>query len=214
MHYFITGTDTDAGKTYVTCLLIQALRDSGRRAIGYKPLCCGGREDVVALHQASGSPEALTLDDLNPVWLRMAASPLAASMIENRPVDPAALLSGFHRLAEGHDIVLVEGAGGWEAPIRRDYTIADLAAGLGLPVIVVVNNKLGALNHTILTVKNLQSRGLTCAGLLLNHVADMRDSASIGHRALLEDILRVPVLAEIMHGEDALPHGVLEQLWP
>ena len=79
--------------------------------------------------------------------------------------------------------------------------MADFAQRLALPVIVVVNNKLGCLNHTILTVRNIQARGLTCAGIILNYVKDERDAASISNRMALEHFLDVPVLAEIMHGE-------------
>ena len=81
MKAYVTGTDTDVGKTYVTCLLLRALRDSGQRAAGFKPICCGDRDDCVAL-QSAGDP-ALTVDDINPVWLRTPAAPYAASMIEN-----------------------------------------------------------------------------------------------------------------------------------
>jgi dethiobiotin synthetase len=80
-------------------------------------------------------------------------------------------------------------------------TVADYAQNLGLPVIVVVNNKLGALNHALLTVKNIQARGLECAGIILNYVRDERDPASISNRAVLASFSKVPVLAEVMHGE-------------
>jgi len=199
MHLFITGTDTDAGKTYVTCLLLEALKQQGRRAAGFKPFCCGSREDSVALHKASA--EGLTLDEVNPVWLKTPASPYAAALIENRLLDIERVLETFHDLTHVVDDVLVEGVGGWEVPLAPQYTAADFAESLGLPVVVVVNNKLGALNHTILTVKNIQARHSKCAGLILNHVSDQRDPASIPHRLILEDMLDVPVLGEVMHGE-------------
>jgi len=99
--------------------------------------------------------------------------------------------------------VLVEGAGGWEVPLRADVMLSDFARDLGWPVVVVVRNQLGALNHTILTVRAIQAAGLACAGLVINHPADERDPASISNRAVLEDVLDVPVLAEVMHGETA-----------
>ena len=97
--------------------------------------------------------------------------------------------------------VLVEGVGGWEVPIAPGYNVADLAADLGLPVLLVVNNRLGALNHSILTAKAITSRGLECAGIILNHVEDERDSASVSNRVVLEQELEVPILADILHGE-------------
>lgn len=199
MHLFITGTDTDVGKTYVTCLLLHALKKAGRRAAGFKPFCCGDREDSVALLGASGG--GLTLDEVNPVWLKTPASPYAAALIENRLLDIERVLDAFRELTHAVEDVLVEGVGGWEVPLAPRYSAADFAESLSLPVVVVVNNKLGALNHTLLTVKNIESRGLKCRGLVLNHVRDERDPASISHRRILEDMLEVPVLGEVMHGE-------------
>lgn len=201
-HFFITGTDTDAGKTYITCLLLESLKRAGKTVAGYKPLVCGGRDDAIHLLNASHSPAGLALDEVNPIWLKFPAAPYAAAMMENRRFDVSGLIASFHALAARHEHVLVEGAGGWEVPLNEFSTMADLAQRLALPVIVVVNNKLGCLNHTLLTVKNIQARGLTCAGIILNHVQDERDPASISNRMVLEHFLPdVPVLAEVMHGE-------------
>ena len=201
-HFFVTGTDTDAGKTYITCLLLEALKRAGKTSAGYKPWVCGGRDDAVHLLNASHSPEGLTLEEVNPVWLKFPAAPYTAAMMENRRFDVSELITGFHSLAARHEHVLVEGAGGWEVPVNEFSTLADFAQRLALPVIMVVNNKLGCLNHTLLTVKNIQARGLTCAGIVLNHVQDERDPASISNRMVLEHFLPdVPVLTEVMHGE-------------
>lgn len=199
MHYFITATDTGAGKTYVTCLLLEGLRRGGRRAVGFKPFCCGDRDDALRLlHASDGS---VALDQVNPVWLKVPAAPYVAALMENRALDIDAVRSVLARLFETHDHVLVEGVGGWEVPLSRGMTLADFAASLALPVIVVVNNQLGALNHTLLTVKNIEARGLQCAGIILNHVRDERDPASISNRAVLEAFVKAPILAEIQHGE-------------
>lgn len=203
MHYFVTGTDTDVGKTFVCCLLLDALKRLGRSATGYKPLVCGGREDALLLQQSSA--EGVPLDEINPVWLKVPAAPYAAALMENRPLDLQTAVNGFHALAARHQHVIVEGAGGWEVPLTGFATMADLAQRLALPVIVVVNNKLGCLNHTLLTVRNIQARGMTCAGLILNHVQDERDPASISNRMVLQQFLPdTPILAEIMHGETEL----------
>jgi len=205
MHYFITGTDTDAGKTYVTCLLIEALRLAGHNAVGYKPFACGDRLDLLAIQQASAS--VLTLEEINPVFLKVPASPFAAALLENTTVNTEIAVQGFYNLTAKHSHVMVEGAGGWEVPLAGKETMADFAAALGLPIIVVVNNKLGCLNHTILTVKNIQDRGLSCAGVILNYAHDERDAASISNRMVLQNYLDVPVLCEVMHGET-------EMNWP
>lgn len=199
---FVTGTGTGVGKTRVSCLLLEAARRAGVLACGYKPVVCGEREDAYLLQRASGGEDVVTLDELNPVWLKSPASPMAAGMIEGREMDVDLLMAGMRSLADRYKFLLVEGAGGWEVPVRADYSMADLAVEMGLPVVVVVDNKLGALNHTILTVKALLARGLECVGIVLNQVEDERDSASISNRAVLEAVLPgVPVLLEVMHGE-------------
>lgn len=198
MRLFITGTDTDAGKTYVTALLLEAMRQRGMRAAGFKPFCCGTREDAAILLQAGA--EGLTLDALNPVWLKTPASPFAAALIENRTVDMSAVKESFAALTLEVDHVLVEGVGGWEVPLQEGMTAADFAQDLELPVLVVVNNRLGALNHTLLTVRNIESRGMRCLGAVLNYAAPGRDAASISNGMILAR-MGVTVLGEVMHGE-------------
>ena len=199
MNFFITGTDTDAGKTYVTCLLLEALKREGKRAVGFKPFCCGDRMDAEHLLQASAG--GVSVDEVNPLWLKVPAAPYAAALMENRVIDFDSIRAAYDHLDGQFETVLVEGAGGWEVPLAPEMTVADYAQNLGLPVIVVVNNKLGALNHALLTVKNIQARGLVCAGIILNYVRDERDPASISNRAVLASFSKVPVLAEVMHGE-------------
>jgi len=208
MSLFITGTDTDCGKTYVTALLLRAICQANRSAVGFKPFCCGSRDDALILHRA-GDP-SVSIDEINPFWWRMPAAPYVAAMVEGRPPDLPAVGARYVDLASRFDTVIVEGAGGWETPLAPGLTMADFAEGLGLPVLLVINSKLGALNHTILTAKNIRSRGLALAGLVLNHVAEEQDAASISHRSVLEELLEVEVLAELIHGaedwEGDLPH--------
>lgn len=201
MSYFVTGTDTGVGKTRFSCLLIEALRAEGRDAVGYKPVCSGDRDDAVLLANASGG---LDLDAVNPVWLKAAVAPWVAGMLENRPIDPEVLLEGYRGLAAEHETVIVEGAGGWRVPIAEGYDIADLAADLKLPVVLVVGNRLGALNHTILTIDSIRSRGLEIAGLVINHLADELDTAAITNKGIVEQLTGVPIVAEIIHGQDFL----------
>lgn len=208
MRYFITATDTAAGKTYVTCLLLRALRAAGREAAGFKPVCCGSRADVAEILEA-GAP-GLTAEEVNPVFYKMPLAPLAAGMLENRPFEMEAVLRTWRGLSSRYEDIVVEGCGGWEVPLTESLTVGDLAVALGLPVLVVVNNRLGALNHTVLTVRAIEARGLRCAGLILNYVADSRDTASISNAAVLRAVLPgVPVVAEVMHGETELDAGGL-----
>ncbi|MGC3991390.1 MAG: dethiobiotin synthase [Chthoniobacteraceae bacterium] len=193
---FITGTDTGVGKTHVSARLLRAWRKNGRDAVAMKPICCGDRGDAEELHVACDG--AVPVDDINPIWLRPPTAPYTASIIEERPIDLDRIHRDFARLREEFPVVLVEGVGGWLVPIRRDYLVSDLAAEFGLPVIVVAANQLGMLNHTMLTVQSIRARGLTCAGIILNHPAatEEGDPAVITNRSILEDTLDVPILAE------------------
>ena len=202
MRYFITGTDTDSGKTYVTSLLLRALNAAGQPAVGFKPVCCGDRQDVEAL-LAAGAPGP-TADEVNPVFFAQPLSPLVAGWMANVPFDFEAILTAWKELSGKHEHLLVEGAGGWEVPVTVKETMADVAVALGLPVVVVVNNRLGALNHTLLTVRAVQSRGLKCAAIVLNYPQDERDSASISNPAALREIFPDIPLVEVMHGETEL----------
>jgi dethiobiotin synthetase len=202
MSLFLTGTDTNAGKTYAACLLLRALRRSGLDAVGMKPLCCGGREDAEALHAAAEG--AASLNRVNPVWLRAPVAPYVASLVENRAIDLALIRENFTALRAAHAAVLVEGVGGWLVPITSDYFVCDLAREMALPVAVVVANRLGALNHALLTVHAIRAQGLECAGFILNNLSvsgPEKDIARTTNRAVLETLLEVPLLLEIACGQ-------------
>ena len=202
MNYFVTGTDTDCGKTYVTALLVRAARTARVDAVGAKPFCCGPRTDVEILAQASDHVE--TLDAINPVWLKTPAAPRACEMLGEPAADVPRALTAVRDLAARHAQVFCEGAGGWLVPVAKDYTIADFAVELGWPVIVVVRNKLGALNHTLLTLESVRRRGLPLAGIILNDVDGQTDEATRTNRAILEESCACPILAEIARGQTAL----------
>lgn len=201
MSFFITGTDTGVGKTYVTRLILETLRREGVDAVGYKPVACGDRDDAVVLAEASGG---LDLDAVNPVFFNTPVAPYVAGMLENRTLDPSELIRGYHQLAAHHAQVLVEGAGGWEVPLAANYRISDLAADLQLPVILVAGNKLGALNHILLSVAAIQAKGLRCAGIILNQLEDEMDTAMITNKGVVEDLTGIPLLDHLIHGQDFL----------
>ncbi|MCH5285307.1 MAG: dethiobiotin synthase [Akkermansiaceae bacterium] len=201
MNYFITGTDTEIGKTHTTCALLRDLRARGLNAMGFKPLACGDRSDPRAMRAAVGDP-TLSLDLINPIYLRAATAPYIAAELEQRPLQLTELTAAYHRLAEQYNPILVEGAGGWEAPLAPGLTMADLAAALALPVILVVANKLGAVNHTILTVQAIRARGLQCRAIILNHIGEEWDAASVTNRRLIEEFTGIPVQAELIHGQE------------
>jgi dethiobiotin synthetase len=202
MNYFVTGTDTDCGKTYVTALLVRAARTTGADAVGAKPFCCGPRTDVEILAQVSDHVE--TLDAINPVWLKTPAAPRACEMLGEPAADVPRALTAVRDLAARHTQVFCEGAGGWLVPVAKDCTIADFAVELGWPVLVVARNKLGVLNHTLLTVESIRARGLTVAGVILNDSDGLEDVAQKTNRAVLEEALGRPLLTEVARGAERI----------
>ena len=201
MNLFITGTDTNAGKTFVTALLTRALRARGFETIALKPLCSGERSDVEILQAASD--HCLSLDETNSVWLKEPAAPLVAARLENRSISLDALVDWFRHLSSKHPSLLVEGAGGWLVPITSTETIADLAARLSLPVVVVVANRLGCINHTLLTLESIRARGLHCPGIVLNTLSTTEDIATRTNREILEQ--HIPILLEINPEQTEIP---------
>lgn len=203
MDFFITGTDTEIGKTYVTAALLRDLRARGMAPMGYKPLACGDRSDPRSMREAAGAP-GLSLDLINPIYLRAATAPYIAAELEQRTISIPELVEGYRRVAAEYSPVLVEGAGGWEAPLAPGLTMADLAVALQLPVILVVGNKLGAVNHAIMTAQAIRSRGLECRSIVLNHMGEEWDAASVTNRRLIEEFTHLPVGAELIHGQDTI----------
>lgn len=201
MSWFITGTDTGVGKTWFSCLLVQGLRAEGIEIAGYKPVCCGGREDAELLAQASGG---ISLDEVNPLWLKAPVAPMVAAMLEDRAINPAAMLAAYQLFRKEHQGVVVEGVGGWRVPLAEGYDMADFATDLGLPVIVVVGNKLGALNHAIMTVEDIRASNLEVAGLVINNLQEEQDTAAVTNRGVIAKICDAPILAELIHGQDFL----------
>lgn len=198
MNYFITGTDTDCGKTFVTSLLVRTARAGGADVVGAKPICCGPRDDVQNLWAANGGVEPM--DALNPIWLQTPAAPRACELLGERPPDYEIVPGAMRALASRHEHLLCEGAGGWLVPLRAGYTIADLATALGWPVLLVVGNKLGALNHALLTVEAIRSSGLELAGVILNDIAPPEGPAARTNREVLEEALGQPIAGHVGYG--------------
>jgi dethiobiotin synthetase len=206
MRAFLTGTDTGVGKTFATALLARALRRAGLDTIALKPICSGDRGDAEILRTACDSE--LELDEVNPLWFQAPVAPYLAARREGRTVSIPALESWFRSISKGRQSVLVEGAGGWLVPIAQNLLIADLAAALGLPVIVVVANRLGCINHTLLTIESIRSRGLECRGIILNSPLNDSGEPALNNRSLLEEYTDVPVLFEITPGQEAIEIGI------
>lgn len=210
--YFVVGTDTNVGKTYVASALLRYFVSSGKRAVGMKPIASGCElsahgiwqgqlvnDDVVALYEAGNVPAALEL--INPYHFVPAIAPHIAAEKVGVEIDVDLILRSYHTLAEMADVVVVEGAGGFFVPVNNQQTLADLAVKLQLPIILVVGMRLGCINHALLTVEAIQSRGLTLAGWVANQVEpDMPMFAE--NLVSLQQRIAAPCLSVVpWHGE-------------
>lgn len=207
---FVTGTDTDAGKTHATVALLHALRARGLRAVGMKPVASGSdrtadgwrNADALALQAASDPHPAY--DDCNPVALPLATAPQLAARAAGAEVTLPPLLAAHARLAAEADIVVVEGVGGWYAPLadRPDGRLLDqgaLVMALDAPVVLVVGVRLGCLSHARLTERALAADGARCIGWIANLV-DPAFADAQAYVGLLRDALVAPCLGVLPHG--------------
>lgn len=206
----ITGTDTGCGKTWFSWLLVKTLREKGIDAVGWKPMCCGEREDAYALEDASDG--CLTIDEVNPVWFRTPIAPFPASELEGGAVDLEKLVALGHELAARHEVVVCEGVGGWEVPLTAQESFSDFAKKLNWPVVLVVGNRLGALNHTFLSQTAIESKGCDLRAVVLNQVIEEQDVAGVTNRGVIEQRIPGKLIGEVMHGAEVLEDDILTSL--
>ena len=203
---FITGTDTEVGKTYVAALIARSLCAAGHRVGVYKPAASGCREvegelvsdDALRVWEAAGRPGEL--DRVCPQRFRAPLAPHLAAREEGRELDPGLLRSGIEYWRARSDVILVEGAGGLMSPLGDDEYVADLAYDLGFPLVVVARNSLGTINHTLQTLIAAAAfrDGLPIAGIVLNHPAPPGgDRSTESNRRELAARAVPPILAEV-----------------
>ncbi|MEA9390549.1 dethiobiotin synthase [Acerihabitans sp. TG2] len=200
--FFITGTDTDIGKTVAACALLQAVKRAGGKAVGYKPVAAGCREttdgprndDALAL--LSNASVVLTYRQVNPVALLAPTSPHIASRDESRVIDPLLLSEGLRELEGLAPWVIVEGAGGWFTPLNDDVSYDQWVVAERLPVILVVGIKLGCINHALLTALAIRQAGLPLVGWIANDLS-CEPHRRTEYLATLRQQLRAPLLGEI-----------------
>lgn len=200
--FFVTGTDTEIGKTHITCALLHATRQRGWTAVGMKPIAAGtetdGRNDDVVRLLAASSVQP-PLEWVNPYLYAPFIAPHLAAREAGRPIDIGVICQAFARLRALAEVVWVEGVGGFRVPLDERLDAADLARVLNLPVVLVVGMRLGCLNHALLTVEALARRGLTLAGWVANRI----DPAMDRFEANLETLqarLKAPLLSVAPYG--------------
>jgi dethiobiotin synthetase len=206
---FITGTDTGVGKTFFACALSAYLKDSGYKVGVMKPAetgCDAGDGglapfDAIALKQASGCE--LPLEKICPFQFREPLAPSVAAERAGSLIDIERLMTTYNEISSAHDVVLVEGAGGLMVPLLPSYTYADLARVLKLPVVVVAANKLGVINHLLLTLEHASCKGLQVLGYILNQLDEMPSLAAETNREALLSLTGVPCLSELPYGGES-----------
>ena len=186
---FITGTDTGVGKTLLTALLLHHLRETGVRALAMKPFCSGGRADVKLLQSLQHGE--LSDAEMNPFYFKQPIAPLIAAEKNHRTICLKETAARIRDVKKKCDCLLIEGSGGLLVPLGKGFTVADLIAELDCRVIVVARNQLGIINHTLLTIKALQSLGKNGKNLVVVLMgAQKPDIASLSNQEVLFDLLK------------------------
>ncbi|MCI0505581.1 MAG: dethiobiotin synthase [Gammaproteobacteria bacterium] len=202
--YFITGTDTSVGKTHVALALMSAFKAQGKQVTGMKPVSAGGREtkdglrndDAELLMRAASV--ALPYELINPYAFKPAVAPHIAAQLAGINIDIQHIKHCYRQIASNADIVIVEGAGGWLVPVNDHQTMADAAASLNLPVILVVGMRLGCLNHALLSVESIRSKGMVLTGWVANHISPTMEKSK-NNIECLKQLIPSPLLGIIPH---------------
>lgn len=214
---FITGNDTEVGKTYVTAMIARACVQTGIRVGVYKPAASGClrdgtrliSEDAETLWEAAGRPG--TIEQVCPQMFEAPLAPHLAACREGKQLDATLLREGALAWFGACDLLLVEGAGGLMSPLGEEDYVASLADELGFPLVVVAANTLGTINLTLQTLIAAAcfGDGLEVAGVILNEVNQEEDDLSrADNRAELERCAAAPILAEVAFGEDTIRPAV------
>lgn len=215
--FFVTGTDTGAGKTFTSTVLLHALRQRGLRAVGMKPVASGSEatpdglrnEDALALQAASEPRPDYAL--VNPWALREPTAPEIAARLDGVEVTLPPIVAAFDALQARADIVLVEGVGGFLAPVNATIDQCELPRVLGLPVLVVVGLKLGCINHARLTVEAVQARGFRVLGWI-GSLVEPEMLFPDDYFEALEAALPVPCLGRLPHAPGVDPATLTRHL--
>jgi dethiobiotin synthetase len=206
---FITGTDTGVGKTFFACGLAALLKKSGYKVGVMKPVetGCGqddGKlvpQDAAALKEVSGCE--IPLEQICPYQFREPLAPSVAAEREGARIDIDRLVRMYNKISVDHDITIVEGAGGLLVPLLPSYTYADFAKVLKLPLIVVAANKLGMINHLLLTLEHASCKGLSVLGYVLNQIESQPSLGAETNREALVSLTGVPCIGEVPYIEDS-----------
>jgi dethiobiotin synthetase len=201
--FFVTGTDTEVGKTLISGALITQLKKQHAVVAGFKPVVAGmnliaGKmcnEDILALASAMNYKPQEDYLDICPYQLATPAAPHLVAKEANIHLDYEVMLNAFNKVRDKSDAIVVEGVGGFKVPFHDGKTSADFAQDMGLPIVLVVGMRLGCINHALLTVEAIQSRGLRLAGWVANTIGPM--TLLEENITTLEHLIPAPLLGVI-----------------
>ncbi len=205
---FVTATDTGAGKTVVSVGLVEAMQAAGKRVAVMKPVASGcepsdaGLRNADALQLMQASARVMPYRQVNPYAFEEPVAPHIAARYGGVKIELPVIRSSFDQLQEMADCIVVEGVGGWLVPVSETQTMADVAAGLGLPVVLVVPVRLGCLNHALLTAAAIRQSGLELCGWVANRLDSHCLRAGENVTALTER-LGAPLLLDLEYEENA-----------
>jgi len=205
--YFITGTDTGCGKTLVSVALLEYFKAQGHSCLALKPVATGSDNTSAGLRNADAlllqqhSSVALSYPDINPFVYQDPVSPHLAAAATGKPIVIAEIVDQFRRLQNRAQSIIIEGVGGWYAPLSPRFTVADMASALGIPVILVVGLRLGCLNHAILSARAITQSGLPFAGWVANTI-DPAMACRQENIDTLCQIIPAPLLASIPYHQE------------
>lgn len=203
LNVFITGTDTDIGKTFITSGLAATMQSLGYSTCVYKPVQSGADEK----NGLKISPDLAFVQNIDPYvktyssyLFKAPTAPLIAAELENVVVDKNIIKTDFKTLSEGHDCTITEGAGGLMVPIAPKFLILDMIKMLGLPIVIVIRPDLGTVNHTILTVNQAISSGINVRGVIINNFPEKtKDIAIKTAPRLIEEYSDAKILGIVKH---------------
>ncbi|MDR1696560.1 MAG: dethiobiotin synthase [Endomicrobium sp.] len=214
---FITATDTEAGKTYVSCKIAEALKSAGIKCGAFKPVSTGDRSDAAKLIESAGineKPETVT-----PVFFKNPMSPYGASLLEGKALDLKKIDKSYKYFTKKYEFTIVEGVGGLLVPLKKDFFVNDLIRRLRIPVLIVARFGLGTINHTLLTVDKLRRDKSEIAGIILSGKRNVRDISAKSNADIIRKTTKLPVLELGFNGKlkvtgsavlrsDAKPDGI------
>ena len=206
---FVTGTDTSAGKTLLTAFILHHLRQGGIHALAMKPFCSGGRGDIKLLRALQN--DELPTEEVNPFYFAEPIAPLVAARMHRRVVRLSDVLERVQKVKTKCERLVIEGSGGLFVPLGEGYTVLDLIMHLSCLVVVAARNKLGVINHTLLTIKAMQAAGIKSIAVVLMGCKERDTSAQSNVKILAELLSPIRVLSTPFLGQGALQLGAVKR---